>query len=92
MSNVLSVVAEIKIRINGIAPGMIKTNLNKETWSDPERAKEVLKLVPYGRLGEPEDVAKTVVWLASDESDYITGATLFVDGEMALYPDFREGG
>lgn len=85
-------VAEKKVRINSIAPGIIKTNINKGTWSDPEKAKNILKLVPYGRLGEPEDVAKAVVWLASDESDYVTGTTLFVDGGMALYPAFHEGG
>jgi glucose 1-dehydrogenase len=84
--------AEKRIRINGIAPGAIKTNINKKVWSDPEKAKELLKLIPYGRIGEPEDVAKAVVWLASDESDYVTGTTLFVDGGMTLYPAFREGG
>ena len=92
MKTLAQEVAEKKIRINGIAPGVIKTNINKENWSDPEKAKAVLKLVPYGRLGEPEDVAKAAVWLASDESDYVTGTTLFVDGGMALYPAFREGG
>lgn len=92
MKTLAQEVAEKKIRINGIAPGVIKTNINKKSWSDPKKAEELLKLVPYGRLGEPEDVAKGVVWLVSDDSDYVTGTTLFVDGGMALYPAFREGG
>jgi glucose 1-dehydrogenase len=61
-------------------------------WSDEKRAEALLKLIPYRRIGEPEDVAKAAVWLASDESDYVTGSTLFVDGGMSLYPEFREGG
>ena len=52
----------------------------------------LLKLIPDQRIGEPEDIARTVVWLASDQSDYITGATLFVDGGMTLYPGFATGG
>jgi glucose 1-dehydrogenase len=92
MKSLAQEVAENKIRVNGIAPGAIKTNINKSVWSDPEQAKELLKLIPYGRIGEPEDIAKAAVWLASDESDYVTGTTLFVDGGMTLYPEFREGG
>src|ERR1700681_3335657 len=92
MKSIAQEVAEKKIRVNGIAPGAIKTNINKSVWSDPEQAKELLKLIPYGRIGEPEDIAKAAVWLASDESDYVTGTTLFVDGGMTLYPEFREGG
>ncbi|MGQ0741051.1 MAG: SDR family oxidoreductase [Alphaproteobacteria bacterium] len=92
MKSLAQEVAGKKIRINGIAPGMIKANINREIWSDPAKAKEVLKLVPYGRMGEPEDVAKAALWLASDEPDFVTGTTLFVDGGMALYPAFREAG
>jgi glucose 1-dehydrogenase len=84
--------AEKKIRINSIAPGAIRTKINEAVWSDPDRAKELLNLIPYGRIGEPEDVAKAAVWLASDEADYVTGTTLFVDGGMTLYPEFRAGG
>jgi len=84
--------ADKKIRVNGIAPGAIKTNINQPVWSDPVQAKELLKLIPYGRIGEPEDIAKAAVWLASDESDYVTGTTLFVDGGMTQYPAFRENG
>jgi len=92
MKSLAQEVAEKKIRVNGIAPGAIKTNINKEAWADPKNAKELLKLIPYGRIGEPEDIGKAAVWLASDESDYVTGTTLFVDGGMTLYPEFREGG
>lgn len=92
MKSLAQEVAEHKIRVNGIAPGAIRTDINRQAWSDPEQATELLKLIPYGRIGEPEDVAKAAVWLASDESDYVTGTTLFVDGGMTLYPAFRDGG
>jgi glucose 1-dehydrogenase len=92
MKTLAQEVAAKKIRVNGVAPGAIKTNINKSVWSDRAQAFELLKLIPYGRIGEPEDIAKAVVWLASDESDYVTGTTLFVDGGMTLYPEFREGG
>jgi glucose 1-dehydrogenase len=84
--------ADKNIRINGIAPGAIKTNINKDVCSDLEKAKELLKLIPYGRIGKPEDVAKAVVWLASDESTYVTGTRPLIDGGMSLYRAFREGG
>ena len=92
MKSLAQEVAQSKIRVNGIAPGAIKTNINRAAWSTPEKAAELLKLIPYGRIGEPEDIAKAVVWLASDESDYVTGTTLFVDGGMTLYPEFSDGG
>ena len=81
-----------KIRGNAIAPGAIKTAINRDAWEDEEARKELLKLIPYGRIGETEDVAEAAVWLASDASDYVVGTTLFVDGGMMLYPAFREGG
>ena len=84
--------AQKKIRINSIAPGAIKTPINREAWETPEALEKLLKLIPYGRIGEPEDIANAAVWLASDHSDYVTGASLFVDGGMALYPEFRGGG
>ncbi|MBA2491677.1 MAG: glucose 1-dehydrogenase [Gammaproteobacteria bacterium] len=85
-------VAEHKIRVNAIAPGAIKTEINREEWEDPEARLKLLKLIPYGRLGETDDVAKAAIWLASDTSDYVTGTTLFVDGAMSLYPAFRDNG
>jgi glucose 1-dehydrogenase len=85
-------VASDGIRVNAIAPGAIRTPINREAWDSREALDKLLKLIPYGRIGEPDDVARAAVWLASDEADYVTGTTLFVDGGMALYPEFRENG
>jgi glucose 1-dehydrogenase len=85
-------VASDGIRVNGVAPGAIRTPINHEAWGTDEALKKLLRLIPYGRIGEPDDIAKAAVWLASDEADYVTGATLFVDGGMALYPEFRDNG
>lgn len=92
METMAQELAPEKIRVNGIAPGAIKTPINRESWEDPEARAELLEKIPYGRVGEPEDVARAAVWLASDDSDYVVGATLFIDGGMMLYPSFREGG
>lgn len=81
-----------KIRINSIAPGAIRTRINHEAWDTPEAAQKLLELIPYGRIGEAADVGKAAVFLASDDSDYITGTTLFVDGGMTLYPGFADNG
>jgi glucose 1-dehydrogenase len=61
-------------------------------WSDPEQYKTMLKLIPYQRMGEPEDIARVAIWLASDQADYITGTTIYVDGGMTLFPGFSQGG
>ncbi len=92
METMAQELAAEKIRVNAIAPGAIKTAINKEAWETEEAKEKLLKLIPYGRVGVPEDVAKAAVWLASDDSDYVVGTTLFVDGGMVLYPAFREGG
>jgi glucose 1-dehydrogenase len=92
MQSVAQELAQHKIRVNGIAPGAIRTPINRSAWETPEAEAELLKLIPYERIGDPADIAKAAVWLASDESDYVTGTTLFVDGGMTLYPGFREGG
>lgn len=84
--------ADRKIRLNGIAPGAIRTPVNKSVWEDENQLAELMKRIPYDRIGEPEDIANTVLWLASDMSDYITGATIYVDGGMSLYPSFQSGG
>ena len=81
-----------KIRVNSIGPGAIKTPINTSAWDTPEAYRELLKLIPYKRIGEPDDIARAAVWLASDEADYITGTTLFIDGGMTLYPGFEAGG
>ncbi len=81
-----------RIRVNSVAPGAIKTDINKNAWQDEEAEEQLLKLIPYGRVGVPEDVARAILWLASDASDYVIGTTLFVDGGMMLFPAFRDGG
>lgn len=81
-----------KIRVNSVSPGAIKTPINTSAWDTPEAERELLRLIPYGRVGETRDIARAAVWLASDHSDYVNGATLYVDGGMTLYPEFRTGG
>jgi glucose 1-dehydrogenase len=81
-----------RIRVNGIAPGAIRTDINPAAWETPRAAAALLKLIPYGRIGDPDDIARAAVWLASDDADYVNGTTLLVDGGMALYPAFRGGG
>lgn len=81
-----------KIRINSIAPGAIKTPINHNAWATPAAEAKLLELIPYQRVGIVEDIAAAAVWLASDDSDYVNGTTLFVDGGMTLYPGFSENG
>jgi glucose 1-dehydrogenase len=81
-----------RIRVNGIAPGAIRTPINRAAWETKQAYDALMTLIPYGRIGEPEDVARAAVWLASDDSDYVVGATLFIDGGMALFPAFAHGG
>lgn len=92
MKSIAQEVAPYRIRVNSIAPGAIRTPINTDAWSTPEAYEELMELIPYKRIGEPDDVARAVVWLASDYSDYVNGTTLFVDGGMTLYPGFTEGG
>lgn len=81
-----------KIRVNSIAPGAIATAINKDNWDSEEDMTKMLELIPYKRIGQPEDVGKAAVWLASDDSEYVNGTTLFVDGGMLLYPGFEDNG
>ena len=92
MKSLAQEVASKRIRVNSIAPGAIKTPINHDAWATPEAEKKLLQLIPYGRVGVVEDIAKAAVWLASDESDYVTGASLFVDGGMTLYPGCEDNG
>ena len=85
-------VAPFRIRVNSICPGAIRTPINTAAWETREAYCDLLKLIPYKRIGEPEDIARTAVWLASDDADYITGINLYVDGGMTLYHGFEAGG
>ena len=92
MKSVAQEVAPYRIRVNSVAPGAIRTPINMQAWDTPEAYRELLKLIPYKRIGEPIEIGRAAVWLASDDSDYIHGATIFVDGGMTLYPGFETGG
>jgi glucose 1-dehydrogenase len=92
MKSLAQEVAGRGIRVNSIAPGAIRTPINRAAWETAEARASLLKLIPYGRIGEPEDIGRAAAWLASDDSDYVVGTTLFVDGGMTLYPGFRDNG
>ncbi|MBL8879694.1 MAG: SDR family oxidoreductase [Phycisphaerales bacterium] len=92
MKSIAQEVAPWRIRVNSICPGAIRTPINRAAWDTPTAYADLLKLIPYKRIGEVDDIARLAVWLASDEADYITGASLFVDGGMTLYPGFEAGG
>ncbi len=92
MKSIAQEVAPYRIRVNSIGPGAIRTPINRPAWETSEAYDKLMKLVPYKRIGEPEDIARAAVWLASDEADYINGTTLFIDGGMTLYPGFTENG
>jgi len=92
MKTMAQELAPYKIRVNSIGPGAIKTRINRSAWDTPDAEARLLTLIPYQRVGEPVDIGAAAVWLASDESDYVNGITLFVDGGMTLYPEFARGG
>ena len=92
MESMAQELAPHRVRVNGIGPGAIRTPINTAAWSTPEAYKDLMTLVPYKRIGEPDDIAQAAVWLCSDHADYLTGTTMFVDGGMTLYPGFATGG
>jgi glucose 1-dehydrogenase len=92
MKTLAQEVAPLRIRVNSISPGAIRTPINKDAWSTPEAYEALMRLVPAKRIGEPEDIGRAAVFLASDDADYVTGATLYVDGGMTLYPGFEANG
>ena len=92
MKSIAQELAPHRIRVNSICPGAIRTPINTSAWSTPEAYKNLMTLIPYKRIGEPEDVARLAVFLASDQADYINGTSIFVDGGMTLFPGFATGG
>ena len=92
MKSIAQELSPRRIRVNSIAPGAIKTAINRKAWQTPEAENKLLTLIPYGRVGEPADIGPVAVWLASDESDYVQGTTVIVDGGMCLFPGFATGG
>jgi glucose 1-dehydrogenase len=92
MKSIAQEFAYKKIRINSICPGAIQTPINRQAWDTPEALNSLLTLIPYKRIGQPDDIGNAAVWLASDDSDYINGISLFVDGGMTLYPGFTTNG
>lgn len=92
MKSIAQEVAPFRIRVNSISPGAIRTPINREAWETPEAYQGLMKLIPYKRIGEVDDIGRAAVWLASDDADYVHGTSLFVDGGMTLYPGFEAGG
>jgi len=92
MKSLAQEVAPYRIRVNSICPGAIRTPINMQAWDTAAAYNELMKLIPYKRIGEPEEIGRAAVWLASDYADYVHGVSLFVDGGMTLYPGFETGG
>jgi glucose 1-dehydrogenase len=92
MKTIAQEFAPRRIRVNSIAPGAIRTPINTAAWQTKEAYDALMRLVPYRRIGEPNDIVRAAVWLASDQADYVNGAMLFVDGGMTLFPGFATGG
>ncbi|MCS0599634.1 SDR family oxidoreductase [Streptomyces sp. LP11] len=92
MQTLAQELAPRRIRVNAVAPGAVRTPINRSAWETPEAREQLLRLIPYQRIGEPEDIANAVVGLASDLMDYVVGTTLYVNGGMTLFPGFATGG
>ena len=92
MKSIAQEVAPFRIRVNSICPGAIRTPINRDAWETPEAYDSLMSLIPYKRIGEPEDIGRAAAWLASDQADYINGTSMVIDGGMCLYPGFATGG
>ena len=92
MKSIAQEVAPLGIRVNAISPGAVRTPINMDAWGTRDAYNSLMSLIPCKRIGEPMEVGRAAVWLASDDSDYITGTTIYVDGGMTLYPGFETGG
>ena len=92
MKSIAQEVAPYRIRVNAISPGAIRTHINEQAWDNREAYTDLLRHIPYKRIGEPSEIGRLAVWLASDDSDYVTGSTIYIDGGMTLYPGFETGG
>ena len=89
MKSIAQEVAALIIRVNSICPGAIRTPMNRLAWEDRDAYEGLMTLIPYKRIGEPEEIGRLAAFLASDYTDYITGASIFVDGGMSLYPGLK---
>jgi glucose 1-dehydrogenase len=92
MKSIAQEVGPYRIRVNSISPGAIRTPINTSAWETPQAYSQLMTLIPYNRIGETEDISRAAVWLASDQADYITGTSIYIDGGMTLYPGFATGG
>lgn len=92
MKSIAQESAPYRIRVNSISPGAIRTPINTSAWETPEAYDDLMKLIPYRRIGETSDIGRAAVWLASDQADYINGTSIYIDGGMTLYPGFATGG
>jgi glucose 1-dehydrogenase len=92
MKSIAQEMAPHRIRVNAISPGAVRTPINMDAWGTRDAYNSLMTLIPYKRIGEPSEIGRAAVWLASDDSDYVTGASIYVDGGMTLYPGFETGG
>ncbi len=92
MQSIAQEVAPYRIRVNSIAPGAVRTAINRDAWESEEAYNKLMELIPYNRIGEVNDIGRAAAWLASDEADYINGISIVIDGGMTLYPGFAVGG
>lgn len=84
--------APFGVRVVALAPGAIKTPINRSVWSDPKSYADLLEKIPLGRIGTTDEIGRMAVVLLSDAASYVTGTTVFADGGMTDYPSFQHGG